>query len=91
MNIPIRTFAQSTETDFLDESAVPSNLRDWWLQTRENLSRMNDRVSDMEAGDNLSPDTLNLKFAEGSASQLFAQGTTAYDTAEQDFLNAFRD
>ena len=86
MNIPVRTFAQATETSFLDESSVPLNLRDWWLETRDNLLRMHDRVQDLESGDNLSPATISLVKTSGSASALFDAESEATESGFEDFL-----
>lgn len=45
----VRTFAQDTEVRFPEEDAVPQDLRDWWIETRENLERIKDKITNLEA------------------------------------------
>ena len=40
----IRSFAQDTEIRFPEEDTVPKDMREWWVEVRENLDRMKDRL-----------------------------------------------
>jgi len=41
----IRTFSRDIEARFPDEDSVPSDLREWWIDTRENLERLKDKIT----------------------------------------------
>lgn len=41
----IRTFSRDIEARFPDEESVPSELREWWIETRENLERLKDKIT----------------------------------------------
>lgn len=50
MSLPtVRAFSISTEARFPEEESVPQNLRVWWNETRENLERLKDKISQLEA------------------------------------------
>ena len=44
----IRSFAQDTEIRFPEEDTVPKDMREWWVEVRENLDRMKDRLISLE-------------------------------------------
>jgi hypothetical protein len=44
----VRTFAQDTEVRFPEEDTVPKELREWWIETRENLERLKDKLTILE-------------------------------------------
>jgi len=44
----VRTFAQDTEVRFPEEDTVPNELKDWWIETRENLERLTDKIQSLE-------------------------------------------
>ena len=44
----IRSFAQDTEVRFPGEDTVPSELKEWWIETRENLERLKDKIQSLE-------------------------------------------
>lgn len=49
MSTPIvRNFAQDTEVRFPEEDTVPKELKDWWIETRENLERIKDKITSLE-------------------------------------------
>jgi hypothetical protein len=41
----IRTFSRDIEARFPDEASVPAELREWWVETRENLERLKDKIT----------------------------------------------
>jgi len=43
----IRTFSRDIEARFPDEETVPMELREWWIETRENLERLKDKVTSL--------------------------------------------
>lgn len=48
MSTPVvRSFAQDTESRFPEEDAVPGELREWWIETRENLERLKDKITSL--------------------------------------------
>ncbi len=47
-NPVIRSFSQDIEVRFLEEETVPKNMRDWWIETRENLERLKDKITDLQ-------------------------------------------
>jgi hypothetical protein len=44
----IRSFAQDTEVRFPEEDTVPNELKEWWIETRENLERLKDKIQSLE-------------------------------------------
>jgi len=44
----IRSFAQDTEIRFPEEDTVPNDMKEWWIEVRENLDRMKDRIVSLE-------------------------------------------
>ena len=44
----VRNFAQDTEVRFPEEDTVPKSMKEWWVETRENLDRMKDRIISLE-------------------------------------------
>jgi len=44
----IRSFSQDTEVRFPEEDAVPNELKEWWIETRENLERLKDKIQSLE-------------------------------------------
>jgi hypothetical protein len=44
----IRSFARDTEIRFPEEDTVPSDMKEWWVEVRENLDRMKDRIISLE-------------------------------------------
>jgi gas vesicle protein len=48
INPTIRSFSQDIEVRFLEEEAVPEEIRDWWIATRENLERLKDKITDLQ-------------------------------------------
>lgn len=50
MTLPtVRAFQINTEARFPEEEAVPKDLKKWWAETRENLERLKDKISQLEA------------------------------------------
>jgi hypothetical protein len=43
----IRTFSRDIEARFPDEGTVPMELREWWIETRENLERLKDKITSL--------------------------------------------
>jgi len=43
----IRTFSQDIEARFPEEDMVPQELRGWWIETRENLERLKDKITSL--------------------------------------------
>jgi len=41
----IRSFTRDIEARFPAEDEVPSEMRDWWIETRENLERLKDKIT----------------------------------------------
>ena len=49
MSLPnVRAFSINTEARFPEEESVPNDLKKWWSETRENLERLKDRISQLE-------------------------------------------
>jgi len=44
----IRSFAKDTEIRFPEEDTVPNDMKEWWIEVRENLDRMKDRIVSLE-------------------------------------------
>ena len=44
----IRSFAQDTEIRFPEEDTVPNEMKEWWVEVRENLDRMKDKIVSLE-------------------------------------------
>jgi len=44
----IRSFAKDTEIRFPEEDTVPNDMNEWWIEVRENLDRMKDRIVSLE-------------------------------------------
>jgi chromosome segregation ATPase len=44
----VRSFNKDIEARFPEAEAVPENLKDWWMETRENLDRLKDKISELE-------------------------------------------
>ena len=44
----IRSFAQDTEVRFPEEDAVPKDMKEWWVETRENLDRIKDQITSLQ-------------------------------------------
>ena len=43
----IRSFAQDTEVRFPEEDTVPKDMKEWWVETRENLERLKDKITSL--------------------------------------------
>ena len=43
----IRTFSRDIEARFPDEGTVPMELQEWWIETRENLERLKDKITSL--------------------------------------------
>lgn len=44
----VRSFNKDIEARFPEAEAVPENLKSWWVETRENLDRLKDKISELE-------------------------------------------
>lgn len=50
MNQPqVKPFSQALEAEFPEIESVPENMRDWWVETKENLDRLNDKITTIES------------------------------------------
>jgi archaellum component FlaC len=47
MNIKIKQYSKDIEARFLDDSSVPSELKNWWNETRDNLERLKDKITEL--------------------------------------------
>ena len=66
MSTPVvRNFARDTDVRFPEEDAVPGELREWWVETRENLERLKDRITSLE----IQNETLVRQLSESSPMQ----------------------
>ena len=43
----IRSFTRDIEARFPAEEEVPKEMRDWWIETRENLERLKDKITSL--------------------------------------------
>lgn len=93
MNPTVRTFSRAIETKFPEEDSVPKDLRPWWTDTRTNLDRLTDRVSDLEQGETVSPVTQTISSSTniGDVDELFDPTSETYDQARIDFLSALHE
>lgn len=72
-NPVIRSFAQDTEARFPEEDAVPKDLENWWIETRENLERLKDKIVELQAeNESLSEQLSSItnQFTDAQAEQL---------------------
>jgi len=92
MNIPVRTFSRAIEVKFSEDEAVPESLRPWWADTRDNLERIVDRVSDIEQGEtSVATTSVSGNLTDRTVEDLFDPGTEFYSQARTDFLSALHD
>ena len=50
MNIPQpKPFTQAIEAKFPETEAVPKDMQEWWMETRENLDRLKDKITTLES------------------------------------------
>jgi hypothetical protein len=68
MSTPVvRNFARDTDVRFPEEDTVPNELKEWWVETRENLERLKDRITSLE----IQNETLTRKLSESSSIMQF--------------------
>ena len=73
MTVVIRPFSVSTEARFPEEESVPRELRNWWIETRENLERLKDKITELQAeNESLSAQLASItnQFTDAQAEQL---------------------
>ena len=66
----VRSFNKDIEARFPDAESVPENLKDWWVETRENLDRLKDKISELERQIQQKASEPTLQFTEAQALQL---------------------
>jgi predicted nuclease with TOPRIM domain len=45
----VRSFSRNIEARFLEEDSVPKELQAWWAETRDNLERLKDKITELQA------------------------------------------
>jgi len=67
----VRSFNKDIEARFPEAESVPENLKDWWVETRENLDRLKDKISELERQiQQIKAPEATLQFTESQALQL---------------------
>jgi hypothetical protein len=69
----IRSFAQDTEIRFPEEDTVPKDMKEWWVETRENLDRIKDKMSSLQVENQSLRNQLSAvtnQFTDAQAEQL---------------------
>lgn len=69
----IRSFAQDTEIRFPEEDTVPQDMKEWWVETRENLDRIKDKMSSLQVENQSLRNQLSAvtnQFTDAQAEQL---------------------
>lgn len=69
----IRSFAQDTEIRFPEEDTVPQDMKEWWVETRENLDRIKDKMSSLQVDNQSLRNQLSAvtnQFTDAQAEQL---------------------
>ena len=67
----VRSFNKDIEARFPEAESVPENLKDWWVETRENLDRLKDKISELERQiQQIKAPETTFQFTDAQAEQL---------------------
>lgn len=67
----VRSFNKDIEARFPEAESVPENLKSWWVETRENLDRLKDKINELERQiQQINVPEQTLQFTETQALQL---------------------
>lgn len=68
MNLPKpQPFTRDIEARFPVDESVPEDMREWWVETRENLERLKDKITAL----NLENETLKQSIASTGSDRQF--------------------